>query len=121
MRITRKHSLFHMLCASNPPISIRHRVNKGDGRKPSPAFTSAFMGEKHDPLAIERLTPRERECLRLVAEHLHSKEIARRLSISQHTVDGHLNEARRRLGVSSRRDAARLLRDWESGHPPSMF
>ncbi|MCF8505786.1 MAG: helix-turn-helix transcriptional regulator [Caulobacter sp.] len=76
------------------------------------------MEEQHDPLAIGRLTPRERECLRLVAEHLHSKEIARRLRISQHTVDGHLNEARRRLGVASRRDAARLLRDWESGHDP---
>lgn len=76
------------------------------------------MGERHDPTAIERLTPRERECLRLVAEHLHSKEIARRLSISQHTVDGHLNEARRRLGVTSRRDAARLLLAWEVNNPP---
>ncbi len=71
------------------------------------------MGEHHDPYAIERLTPRERECLRLVAEHLHSKEIARRLQISQHTVDGHLNEARRRLGVASRRDAALMFLAWE--------
>ena len=85
------------------------------------AFSWTIMGEPQDPIAIERLTPRERECLRLVAEHLHSKEIARRLSISQHTVDGHLNEARRRLGVASRRDAARLLRDWEVVHPPSMI
>jgi len=72
------------------------------------------MGEHYDPSAIGRLTPRERECLRLVAAHLHSKEIARRLSISQHTVDGHLNEARRRLGVASRRDAALLFRAWEA-------
>lgn len=43
-------------------------------------------------MAIERLTPRERECLRLVADHLHSKEIARRLRISQHTVDGRLEQ-----------------------------
>lgn len=76
------------------------------------------MGDDHDPIAIERLTPRERECLRLVAEHLHSKEIARRLRISQHTVDGHLNEARRRLGVASRRDAARLLVAWEGLKTP---
>ncbi|MBC6980169.1 helix-turn-helix transcriptional regulator [Caulobacter sp. 17J80-11] len=68
-------------------------------------------------LGIERLTPRERECLRLVAQHLRSKEIARRLNISQHTVDAHLNEARRRLGAATRREAALMLLLAEGGSP----
>lgn len=59
--------------------------------------------------AVERLTPRERECLRLVAQHLRSKEIGRRLNISSHTVDGHVSEARRRLGARDRREAALMV------------
>lgn len=62
-----------------------------------------------DSQAFDRLTPRERECLSLVARHLGSKEIARELGISPHTVDGYLDEARRKLGAATRRDAARRL------------
>jgi DNA-binding CsgD family transcriptional regulator len=58
---------------------------------------------------LDLLTPRERECLRLVDQHLSSKEIARRLGISKHTVDTHLDKARQRLGVDTRYDAARLV------------
>lgn len=71
------------------------------------------------PLGTERLTPREQECLRLVAQHLSSKQIARELAVSQHTVDGHLNEARRKLGAATRRDAARMLLEMADGSPPS--
>ena len=59
--------------------------------------------------AIELLTPRERECLRLVYEHLSSKEIGRRLGISKHTVDTHVDKARQRLGAQDRYDAARRV------------
>jgi DNA-binding CsgD family transcriptional regulator len=58
---------------------------------------------------MDRLTPRERDCLRLVDEHLSSKEIARRLGLSKHTVDWHLDKARRRLGAADRYEAARLV------------
>jgi DNA-binding CsgD family transcriptional regulator len=64
------------------------------------------------------LTPREHECLRLVAQHLSSKEIARTLGLSQHTVDGHLHEARRKLGAPTRRDAVRILLEMEADAPP---
>lgn len=68
-------------------------------------------------VAIDLLTPRERECLRLVDQHLSSKEIARQLGISKHTVDTHLDKARQRLGVVTRYDAARLMaaRDRDAG------
>ncbi|ENZ80757.1 hypothetical protein OR37_03337 [Caulobacter vibrioides OR37] len=60
---------------------------------------------------LDRLTERERECLRLVDRHMSSKEIARELGLSKHTVDWHLDKARRRLGAADRYDAARRLFD----------
>jgi len=65
---------------------------------------------------IEQLTARERDCLRLVARGMSSKEIALALGLSPLTVDGYLKEAVRTLGVSSRREAARILASHES-HP----
>ncbi|MBX3480334.1 MAG: helix-turn-helix transcriptional regulator [Caulobacter sp.] len=71
---------------------------------------------------FESLTPRERECLRLVARHHRSKEIARLLNISKSTVDKHIDRARERLGSADRRAAALALIEWERGmgieYPP---
>jgi DNA-binding CsgD family transcriptional regulator len=59
---------------------------------------------------IERLSPGQRECLDLVDEHATSKEIARQLGISRHTVDARLRQAIQILGVTSRREAAIIYR-----------
>ena len=64
--------------------------------------------------AVARLSPRERECLRLVAQHMRSKEIGRRLGISSHTVDWHVSEGRRRLDAPDRRKAALMVLAAES-------
>lgn len=64
---------------------------------------------------MEKLTDGQRDCLRLVAEHRSSKEIARLLSISPHTVDQRLKRAANSLEVSSRFEAARMLTDFERG------
>lgn len=61
---------------------------------------------------IARLTPRERECLARVARGFSSKEIAQQLGISPASVDVRIGKACERLGVSTRREAARLF----SGH-----
>src|SRR6185295_9601177 len=66
-------------------------------------------GTTEDP--VELLTPRERECLRLVDQHLSSKEIARKLGMSKTSVDTYCDRARRKLGVPDRYEAARLLRN----------
>ena len=58
-----------------------------------------------DPVGL--LTPRERECLRLVDRHLSSKQIARQLGMSKASVDTYCDRARRKLGVSDRYEAAR--------------
>ncbi len=54
----------------------------------------------------EELTTREMDVLRLVCLGLHNKEIARELSISVRTVEGHLEMIFNRLGVRSRTEAA---------------
>jgi DNA-binding CsgD family transcriptional regulator len=55
------------------------------------------------------LTDAERDCLRLVYQHMTSKDIARQLGVSPHTVDMRLRQAIRKLEVSSRIEAARAL------------
>ena len=55
---------------------------------------------------LAKLTDRERRYLALVLAHRTSKEIARDEGLSKHTVDLHIHRAVRKLGASSRREAA---------------
>lgn len=55
------------------------------------------------------LTKRQIECLNWVHQGYETKEIARELGISPDTVDMHIKNATQRLGVSSRKAAARLI------------
>lgn len=59
---------------------------------------------------FERLTGRQRDCLRLYDQRMSAKDIADALSISPGVVNEHLAGARRILGVSRSAEAARLLR-----------
>jgi DNA-binding CsgD family transcriptional regulator len=73
-----------------------------------------------DAPASDRLTglsPRERDCLRLVLENRSSKQIARELGLRHSSVDTHIARARAKLGVRDRHEAARLLASWETGQP----
>jgi DNA-binding CsgD family transcriptional regulator len=54
---------------------------------------------------IEALTPREIEVLRLMGDGLVNKEIAERLSISEHTAKFHVASILGKLQASSRTDA----------------
>lgn len=66
----------------------------------------------HDRL--DRLTEKQRACLRLVYAHLSSKEIAPRLGVEPGTVDQYIKAAMRTLGVTDRRAAARMLAEYEA-------
>ena len=48
------------------------------------------------------MTDSELAVVRLVAEGLTNREVAERLYISPHTVDGHLRHAFEKLGINSR-------------------
>ncbi|ABQ69528.1 helix-turn-helix transcriptional regulator [Rhizorhabdus wittichii DC-6] len=63
---------------------------------------------------IEKLTEAQRVCLRMVLMHLSSKDIARELGISPHTVDQRLRMAIQALGVANRFEAARILAKYET-------
>lgn len=64
--------------------------------------------------AVETLSKRQKEILRLAARQYQAKEIARILKISEHTVKTHVDEARRRLSAPTMRDAAQTLAAYEA-------
>lgn len=70
-----------------------------------------YSGTRVEPLKsrIARLSPGQLDCLRLVAEHYSSKEIAGELGISSHTVDQRIRLSLQILGVQRRAQAARLV------------
>lgn len=68
------------------------------------AQRSVFEAMNIDSLD-EPLTGREREVLEMLSRGLSNKLIARRLSISEHTVKFHVSSIYTKLGASSRTDA----------------
>jgi two-component system, NarL family, response regulator len=75
---------------------------------------SAIASELIDALrdaGRERLTAREREIVRLLAEGCSNKEIGARLAISERTVKYHVSEILARLGASNRAHAVSVARD----------
>lgn len=68
----------------------------------------------------KQLSEREQDTLRLLLVGHDAKSIAGHLGVSVHTVNDRLREARRKLGVSSSRQAARLLAQAECA-PPNIL
>lgn len=68
---------------------------------------------------FNRLTPRQAECLRLLARPMRPKEIALALGLSVRTVEGYIAEAVERLEASSSLAAARAFADWEQAERPA--
>lgn len=58
---------------------------------------------------LPALSEGEKQCLHLVAQGFSSKEIARQLHVSEHTVDQRVRTSLRKFGVPSRKEAARLF------------
>ena len=70
------------------------------------------MDERYD-----ELSEKEKEALRLMVRGHDAKSMARELSLSVHTINDRLRAARRKLGVTSSREAARLVLEQESDAP----
>jgi DNA-binding NarL/FixJ family response regulator len=78
------------------------------------------MRVRRGPLSSTRvhpagLTPRQAEVLALVAEGLTNADIAGRLIVSPRTVEHHVEAILAKLGVPSRREAARRHADLFTG------
>jgi DNA-binding CsgD family transcriptional regulator len=71
---------------------------------------------------LQALTEKEKQALRLMLRGHDAKSIARKLDRSVHTVNDRLRAARRKLSVTSSREAARILLEDEGpeilGHNP---
>jgi DNA-binding CsgD family transcriptional regulator len=63
--------------------------------------------------SVAKLSEGQRACLRMVLMHMSSKDIARALDISPHTVDQRLRVAIQTLGAANRFEAARMLAQYE--------
>ena len=72
------------------------------------------MNEQPVKDRFEKVTDPQKQCLRLVADLMSSKQIARQLDISHHTVDQRLKRAQAILGASGRAEAARMLLNHEA-------
>ncbi len=71
----------------------------------------AAAGDHAVPEELEPLTPTERNVVVLVCQGLTNPQIARRLGVSPRTIQGHLLNVFKKLGVSSRTQlVARMLR-----------
>ena len=73
------------------------------------------------PELFQSLSPRQAECLRLVARDRGAKEIGLLLGISDETVEAHIKAALRKLGTNSRFIAARALADHEGRTHPVVI
>ena len=70
--------------------------------------------------AIQTLTEKEKETLRLLVSGYDAKSMASHLGLSVHTINERLRDARRKMAVSSSREAARQLRDVEHEDPKTL-
>jgi DNA-binding CsgD family transcriptional regulator len=68
----------------------------------------------------QALTEKEKQTLRLIVRGHDAKSMARHLGLSVHTVNERLRDARRKLEVSSSREAARLVLDREGEDPQKL-
>lgn len=66
--------------------------------------------------ALGSLTEKEKQTLRLIVCGHDAKSIARTLNLSVHTINERLRDARRKMAVSSSREAARMLLEAEGGN-----
>ncbi len=102
----------HKSCSTDELVDVLRRVAGGEvvvaGSFPRPSDpTDANIAAELLRLATY-LTPREFECLTLLADGLDTAAMARRLGISRTTVRSHVQAVLTKLGVHSRLEAASL-------------
>jgi len=88
-------------------LDAAQRVAAG-GSALDPHVIAALLATRHDhPIAT--LSDREREVLALMAEGLNNPAIARRLVVSERTVEGHVRHLLTKLGLAESDDGHRRV------------
>ena len=85
--------------AADPHIEIVDLIDQAE------AVLSLPPAQRDDDPPLETLTAREHDVLALVADGRSNRDIARQLSISEHTVKFHLASIFGKLGASTRTEA----------------
>jgi DNA-binding NarL/FixJ family response regulator len=80
-----------------------------EGEIVAPRKLLEYLIANDDPTDLDALTVRQREILQLVAQGLSNAQIANRLFLSESTIKQHLRATYKVLGVSDRKEAARLI------------
>jgi len=84
--------------------AIRHVA--GGGSLFTPRTISSLLNKRREiETQLERLTPREKEVLRLMADGTASRDIAEKLGISYTTVRTHIRSVGSKMGVHSKLEA----------------
>jgi DNA-binding NarL/FixJ family response regulator len=76
---------------------------------------SGQTARRREPSTREDLTQQELQITRLVAQGLSNREVAAQLFLSPRTIDFHLRNVFRKLGVTSRMQLAQLDLEQEDG------
>jgi DNA-binding NarL/FixJ family response regulator len=91
--------------AAGEEIARAVRAVHAGGSHLASRVAALVMAEVASPRRGRMLTPREHEILRLVADGLPTKQIARRLRITERTVKFHVASIFNKLGASNRAQA----------------
>lgn len=87
-------------------LEAAERVARG-GSALDPQVVASLVGGERD--ALGALTDREREVLSLMAEGLTNNAIARRLTLTERTVEGHVRSVLTKLDLPAREDGHRRV------------
>jgi len=96
-------------------ISAIHVILRGDAYV-DPSMVRTLLGETVKPArtqanSAERLTPREIEVLKCIAEGYTNRQTGQELGISVRTVEGHRANVSAKLGLKSRVELVRYARE----------
>jgi NarL family two-component system response regulator LiaR len=105
------HFLKSVVAALEGQVIIPHRLAAG-------AAGARSLEEEHADLVRDRLTPREFEVLRLLAEGLSTKQMAKLLSLSPNTVRTHVQNILEKFQVGSRLEAVAFATRHRLVSPP---
>ena len=104
-------AFIHKSSAGHELVDAIRAVAAGSSLITPGTIANLITGRREVEAQLERLTPREKEVLRLMADGKSSREIASQLGISYTTVRTHIRSVGSKLGVHSKMEAVVKARE----------